>query len=333
MKSTACPLDCFDACKVIYEDNKLKPSRDFITNGKLCVPFALMNKEKNLQDKNINNTLETLVKKLKEPNKSILYYKGTGNMGVMQNIPKLFFEKAGATFASGGICDEAGASGIEMGRKYNVNPDIDDLLQSEYIIVWGRNLTQTSKHIYNLIKDKKFITIDPVQIPIAKESEFFFQLKPKGDYLFASLLLEYLQNQTINFTALQSLNINKEDFINVCEILEHKKVSFMLGLGAQKYKKGAQIFHEMDKLFFYLGLFEGRNKGVWYLGDSKYRFDDNISISPTKTCGYADVKFDEYDIVFIQGANPVCSAMNTQKIKKSFLIHLLLLWEHEMMKL
>jgi len=36
-KLTACPLDCYDGCSVIYEDGKLKgdPNHPF-TKGSLC---------------------------------------------------------------------------------------------------------------------------------------------------------------------------------------------------------------------------------------------------------------------------------------------------------
>jgi len=73
----------------------------------------------------------------------------------------------------------------------------------------------------------------------------------------------------------------------------------------------------MDKVFNKIGLFNGKNTGVWYLGDSAYPFENKISITPTNTCSYPDVKFDDYDIVFIQGANPVVSAPNTNEVIKS----------------
>jgi anaerobic selenocysteine-containing dehydrogenase len=317
MKLTACPMDCFDACKVVYNDGTCKPSDDYITNKKLCKNFAYLLQEKNIIDKDLDATLKKVVDKLKQPNQKVLYYKGSGNMGVMQKIPMQFFEKIDATFASGSICDASGEAGIEMGRKYNVNPSIEDLQSSEVILVWGRNLTQTSAHIYKLIKNKIFITIDPVKTPIAKKSEVFLQIPPKGDYLLAKLLQKTLDNENIDIDDLNKLNITQEQFTQTIKLLTNKKVSVMLGVGAQKYKEGAAIFHAIDKVCNKLNLFDGKNRGVWYLANSAYPFDNKISVNPTKTCSYADVKFDDYDIVFIQGANPVISAPNTQYIIES----------------
>jgi len=324
MKLTACPMDCFDACEIIYQDSICKPTDHYITNKKLCKNFAYLQKEKNIIDKNLGTTLQKLVKKLKEPNKNILYYKGSGNQGVMQSITKKFFEKIGATFADGSICEGAGEAGIEMGRKYFVNPTIEELQKSEVILVWGRNLTQTSSHIYNLIKDKTFITIDPVKTPIASKSEVFLQIPPKGDYLLAKLLQKAIDNESVDEEDLNILNITKVQFNQAVELLTKNKVSVMLGIGAQKYKEGAAIFHEIDKVCDKLNLFDGKNKGVWYLGDSSYPFENKISVTPTKTCGYANVKFDDYDIVFIQGANPAISSPNidfvTKSLKNTFVI-------------
>jgi len=119
-------------------------------------------------------------------------------MGVMQHILKKFFEKLGATIAVGSTCESSGEVGIELGRGYNVNPTIDDLISSEVIIVWGRNFTQTSNHIYNLVKEKIFITIDPVVTKIAKKSEVYLQIPPKGDYLLAKVLQNALDNKEID---------------------------------------------------------------------------------------------------------------------------------------
>lgn len=317
MKLTACPMDCFDACEVIYKDGICKANDNYITNKKFCKNFAYLINEENIFDKDLVSTLKKVVAKLKKPNQKILYYKGSGNMGVMQKIPMKFFDKIGATFSSGSICDASGEAGIEMGRKYNVNPSIEELQNSEVILVWGRNLTQTSAHIYKLIKDKIFITIDPVATPISKKSEVFLQIPPKGDFLLSKLLQQALDNKTIKTDDLAKLNITQEQLNKTVELLSNKKVSVMLGVGAQKYKEGAVIFHEIDKLCDKLNLFDGKNKGVWYLANSAYPFENKISINPSKTCTYADVKFDDYDVVFIQGANPVISAPNTQYVIES----------------
>jgi len=326
-KTTACPMDCFDACEVIYKDGVCKPSTTHsITKGSLCKPFVYLTKEQNIKDKNLENTLNEVVKVLKQKDKKILYYKGSGNMGVLQNTPKIFFEKLKATIASGSLCDNAGDAGIAWGRGQNINPSIDELLSSEVIVVWGRNLTVTSKHIYKLIKNKIFITIDPHNTKIAKKSQLFFQIPPKGDYSLIQQFNSALKNKALDEELLTKLNVSKEQITKLLELLKDKKVSFLMGLGFQKYKEGAQITHEIEKFASNFGVFDKVNKGMWYLANARYPFEDKISVCETKTDVYPSIDFGSYDIVFIQGANPVVSAPNTAKIinglKKTFLIYM-----------
>ncbi|MGB5866988.1 MAG: molybdopterin-dependent oxidoreductase, partial [Arcobacteraceae bacterium] len=139
----------------------------------------------------------------------------------------------------------------------------------------------------------------------------------KGDYLLAKLLQKALDNKSVDESDLQKLNITKEQFDKTIDLITQNKISTMIGIGAQKYKEGAFIIHEMDKVFNKLKLFEGRNTGVWYLGSGAYPYENKISVTPTNTCSYADIKFDDYDIVFIQAANPVISAPNSKYIIES----------------
>jgi anaerobic selenocysteine-containing dehydrogenase len=326
-KTTACPMDCFDSCEVVYANNMCKPSKENkITNGTLCKPFAYMIQEEKLRDKNVLDRLKEASEILKQKNKKILHYKGTGNISAFQNIPKIFFEKIKATIAHGSICESAGIAGIEWGREFNVNPPIEKLLESEVVVVWGRNLTVTSRHIYKLIKDKTFITIDPHATKIAKLSKEFFCLPPKGDYQLIKQLNNALNGNTLDEEMLKKLNTSKEQIQNTLTLLKNKKVSFLMGLGAQKYKEGAQVMHEIEKFASNFDVFKEKNEGMWYLGDAAYHYDNKIALKATNTTPYPSVDFADFDIVFIQGANPVVSAPNTKKVieglKKAFVIFL-----------
>ena len=53
MKLTACPMDCFDACEIVYTNGTCKPSDNYITNKKLCKNFAYLLNEENIIDKDL----------------------------------------------------------------------------------------------------------------------------------------------------------------------------------------------------------------------------------------------------------------------------------------
>ena len=356
-KTIACPLDCFDACEAIYENENCKGNRDHkVTNGKLCVNFANLINEDFLKTSYLENekisldkSLEILVDKLKntEPSKT-LFYKGAGNLGVMQNSPKTFFAKYGSTLTKGDLCEGPGSFGLEQGRSHAVNPPIQNLIDSDVIIVWGRNFSITSPHMYNLVKDKTFITIDPVCTPIAKKSALHMQINPKTDYELALLLTrfaymedledeEFIKNYgqgadwffdlaksrpLVSYETTTGISLN--DITKFHEIIKDKKVSIMLGLGVQKYYEGSQIVRAIDSYAAYIGLHNKDAGGLWYIGDSSYGYENQFKTKPKKEVALPEVDFSSYDLVFIQGANPVVSSPNTKRVieglEKSFVV-------------
>ncbi len=357
-KSTiACPLDCFDACEAIYENGNCKGSKEHkVTNGKLCVNFANLLKEDFLKESYSNSkkisleeSLEILLEKLKNTEATkMLFYKGSGNLGVMQNAPKTFFSNYGATLTKGDLCEGPGSSGLFLGRGHASNPSIQNLIDSDVIIVWGRNFSVTSPHMYNLVKDKTFITIDPIKTTIAKKSKLHMQINPKTDYELALLLTrfaymedmedeEFIKNHgegadwffdlakgrpLVSYEATTGISLTQ--LTKFHEIIKGKKVSIMLGLGVQKYYEGSQIVRAIDSYAAYIGLHNKNAGGLWYIGDSSYGYENQFKINPKKEVPLPEVDFSSYDLVFIQGANPVVSSPNTKRVieglKKSFVV-------------
>ena len=359
--SVACPLDCFDACEAIFVDGKCKGSREHkVTNGKLCVNFANLINEDFLKNSylkslekyekiSLDKSLEILTEKLKNTEASrTIFYKGSGNLGVMQNAPKTFFSKYGATLTKGDLCEGPGFNGLVQGRNHAVNPPIQNLIDSDVIIVWGRNFSVTSPHMYNLVKDKTFITIDPISTPIAKKSELHMQINPKTDYELALLLTrfaymediedeEFIENNAdgadwffdlakgrplVSYEATTGISLNQ--LTKFHEIIKDKKVSIMLGLGVQKYYEGSQIVRAIDSYAAYIGLHNKDAGGLWYIGDSSYGYENQFKINPKKEVPLPEVDFSSYDLVFIHGANPVVSSPNTKRVieslEKSFVV-------------
>jgi len=355
----ACPLDCFDTCEASYNKGAVKPSLTHrVTNKKLCINFAKLLKEETFssafyENKNINlkQALEILRKKLEEtkPSKT-LYYKGSGNIGVFQSYPKTFFAKYGSTFTRGGLCDSIGSHALETSRGgANVNPSLEKLLSADVIICWGRNFSVTSSHMYNLVKDKTFITIDPISTPIAKKSQLYLQIKPKTDYELALLLTHYAKEYNLedeafikehkgkNFINLaqerslesyeKTLGLPLSEIKKLMELIKGKSVALMLGLGAQKYYEGSSIFRVIDAFAACIGLHNPSRTagGVWYLSDASYGYDKQLKTSKKKEVDITSVDYGAYDLLFIQGGDLLVSNPNSLKIlnalKKTFVVY------------
>ena len=347
-KKVACPMDCYDACQAEIIDGNIKGSKESkVTNGKLCVNFAQLLKEENHKSPKFGNenislekSLEILSNKLQNTKaENTLFYTGSGNLGVMQNASKNFFTQYGSTLTKGSLCDGGGGVGIEQGRGSIVNPPIENLINSDIIIVWGRNFSVTSSHMYNLVKDKTFVTIDPIKTDIAKKSEIHMQINPKTDYELALLLSRFAHMQDMEDEEfLEEYSEGSDWFFDITrnrpvvsyesatgvslslindffELIENKKISIVVGLGVQKYLEGAQIMRCIDSFAAYLGIHKKESGGVWYLSDSSYGYENQFKIKgKNKKVPIPEVDFGSYDLVFIQGGNPVVSAPNTKAV-------------------
>ena len=121
---TTCPLDCFDGCSIEVDENlRLKGEKSHpITQGYLCHNMNSFHKFARIEkptlhgkDISIDEAIDIVKQKMQE---KTLYYKGSGNLAVMQGITKLAFKDMDV--AKGSLCEGAGAYGIEEGRGANL---------------------------------------------------------------------------------------------------------------------------------------------------------------------------------------------------------------------
>lgn len=347
---TTCPLDCYDACSLIYEDGKLKGDKNHpFTNGYLCPNIHSYHKEKTLQsaiydDKEVSldYAIDILVEKLKKfQDSKNLYFKGSGNFGLMQNITGEFFSKYGAYFTKGSLCDSAGETGILEGRGKNYILSTKEIQKSEVVVVWGRNIHTTNSHMWDIIKDKTLIVIDPVSTSVAKKAHIHLQIKPRSDFdlalLFARLAelddmtdfeciekhgadfdeyLDFLQSNTIS-SLLKNTEAIVSDLMKTLELFKNQKVTFLVGVGVQKYSNGAEVLRAIDSFAMMIGKFGKEGCGVSYLGNSMIDYKNPFEYNKVKRVSKPNIKFEEFDLIFIQGANPLSQMPNSNRVKES----------------
>lgn len=349
-KSTACPLDCYDACAIVYEEGKIKALKSAHTQGFLCSHLNHYEKHKQIhmpryQGKEIS--LDEALAKLKEilcatKKEEILHYRGFGNFALMQGVSDHFFASFGATLTDGSLCDGAGEAGIIMGRGSNKNMSLGEIAKSEVVILWGRNPHATSSHILPLIKDKTLIVIDPVKTQIAKTADLHIQIKPHGDLSLAMLLSRFLcietgydeeflgkyasgyeeyyeltQNIRIKAT-LETIDVTLGQIGKILELINGKKVAIVCGVGVQKYSDGADVLRAIDAVAVMLGLFGKEGCGVAYLGNSKEGVPSSF-YTKAKRISKVNTEFSNFKTVFIQGANPLAQMPNSLRVKESLL--------------
>ena len=337
MAITTCPLDCFDGCSIVYEEGKkLKGEKDHpITQGYLCPHLNHWFDHPRIQKPRLNGEIITMEKALEVLQEKLMHvrgdkallYRGSGNLGQMQNITKLFFQAHGSVIATGSLCEEGGTYGIEEGRGASLALSPLVVKQSDVVIVWGRNGSVTNSHMLPSLKGKKLIVIDPVRTELAEKADIFVQIKPRSDLYFAMLLsrVAYME-QMEDMTFIQERTENFDYFIDhimgmpmrqmmyrcgasldvigdILHMIAGKKVSILVGLGVQKYAFAHQVLRSIDSFAALLGLFGKEGCGVGYIDDSSFGFARPLAVK-TKEDSVVNADFSKYDLVFIQGGNP-----------------------------
>lgn len=349
MKKTACPLDCFDSCSVILsDDGKLKGDKAHpITQGYLCHHLNNYHKIPRIQkpqfrgkEIEMGEALEILETKLKAVESSkVLYYKGSGNLGSMQSITRLFFDRYGATLTKGGLCEKAGIYGIEEGRGAALALSPNVVKDSEVVIIWGRNSSITNSHMLPALKGKKIIVIDPRFTDIAKKADIFVQIKPRCDIYLAILLsrmaymqqmedVDFIEKRCENFdyfldeiNGIPLVELMKKSGVSlntageILSLIEGKKVSILVGIGVQKYSHGHSVLRAIDSFAALLGLFGKEGCGVGFIDDSSYGFGKPFATKAKNRVPMPTVNFANYELSFIQGGNPLSQMPCTPKVK------------------
>jgi anaerobic selenocysteine-containing dehydrogenase len=348
---TACPLDCYDACRIVIDENgKLKGDKLHpVTRGYLCPNLNHFKEQDRLsgaklrgEDISIETAIETLIAVLQDSKSdSVLYYRGSGNIGLMQRVSEHFFASIKATGTSGTLCDGAGEAGILQGRGKNEILSPQMIQESEVVVIWGRNPHTSHSHLLPFLEGKTIIVIDPLKTAIAQKADLHIQIKPHCDLHLALLLSrfaiieglldtdfleEYASEYNDFYELTQSVRIKATlDAIDVSlgqigamlEMIKGKKTAILVGVGVQKYRNGADVLRAIDGFGAIMGLFGKSGCGVSYLGDSLKEIElpfNRISHRVSKPT----VDFSKYNCVFIQGANPLSQMPNTTGVRNSF---------------
>jgi len=351
MKSniTACPLDCYDACAIVYDEGKLKAFKDGYTQGFLCPHLNHYEDHETIKKaryKGKEISIDEALDKLKEIldanlKSETLHYRGSGNFGLMQGVTDHVFAQLGTYLTDGSLCDGAGEAGIIEGRGSNKNMPLSEIAKSEVVVFWGRNPHVTSSHLLPLIKDKTIIVVDPIETKIAQMADLYIQIKPHTDIFLAMLLYRFLHiedscdddflkefasehedyyelTQTIRIKAiLNDIGMTLGQIGDFLHLVIGKKTAIVCGVGIQKYRDGADVMRAIDAFAVGLGLFGKEGCGVAYLGDSKEAIKMPFDIKKAKKVSKVNTPFDEFKTVFIQGANPLAQMPDTNRVKDS----------------
>ncbi|MCO4844913.1 MAG: molybdopterin-dependent oxidoreductase [Sulfurovum sp.] len=294
-------------------------------NGALC---ALMNKSIHEAPRiespridgheiSMDEAMQAVADAFKE--KSSLLWRGSGNMGVMQEVTNLFMAQIEGTLTKGSLCDGAGNAGIINGRGVNKTLPLRQIAQADTVVVWGRNVTVTNAHIMPYIEGKKIVVIDPVKTAIAKKADFHLQIQPRTDYYIAMMLARFIsrednQDDDRIKPILEYCGTDLAEMGRVLNYLRNQKVVFLVGAGIQKYATGASVMHAIDSLAATLGLFGKEGCGVSYFGNSQMGFVNPFDTECNRVSKVV-TDFSAFKTVLVQGGNPAESMPDSNRVQ------------------
>lgn len=234
----ACYHDCPDRCswKVTTINNEVKEfqasSENPFTAGKLCNKMINFPKDVAFHPDRILTPLRRVGKKgegkfesvswetaisevasklnyviTQKGGEAILPYSFGGNQGLVQSkcISNRFFAHIGASQLEKTICGNTAVAGIlaTNGQTTGVLPE--DIINSNYIILWGTNPVLSNQHLWPFIQKAKnngakIVVIDPFQSMTAVEADWHIQPLPGTDTALALgmmniIISENLQDQ------------------------------------------------------------------------------------------------------------------------------------------
>jgi anaerobic selenocysteine-containing dehydrogenase len=225
---------------------------------------------------------------------AILHSHDYANSGLLINLDQRFFNCfGGVTELTGSICWGAGieAQKWDFGDSYSHSPE--DILHSNHIVVWGRNVARTNMHLYEYLQEAKkrgatLTVIDPIYNATAKIADEYISIKPGMDSFLALGVMkevlrlnledrEFINKYTVGFNDLEELlasvsleelsfytEVEKDVFTKLAKLYADGPTMTYLGLGMQRYQNGGNTIRTIDALVAMSGNVGVRGGGANY---------------------------------------------------------------------
>ena len=272
----ACTLDCFDLCTYVakVDENKvvsIKPDKNHpYTKGFMCSKG--MKHLDRLYDKNrLKTPLLKVDGKFKEisfeeavnifthkitkytsqyGSTSILRYSESGDSSVMKSIAweHFFNYLGGITTSKGGTCWAAGMEAQKCDFGGALGHSLEDLLNSNAVILWGRNPANTSVHLMKAVLDAQkngatIITIDPISTETAKKSDYHIKPKPGSDDALAiGIIKKLLFKDKLDYQYIDKYSHKGTEFIDYIKSIDMKIIYDRTGLSEETFDFLADIY-------------------------------------------------------------------------------------------
>ncbi|KDR95701.1 Anaerobic selenocysteine-containing dehydrogenase [Peptoclostridium litorale DSM 5388] len=317
----SCSLDCWDCCSfdVTVEDGvvtKIEGDKTHpYTKGVICIKgkkhlerlysgkrlkSPLLKTDRGFKEISFNQAVDIMAQKLSQcrddyGSLSVMHFSQSGAGGVCKSIEDIFFNFYGGTTKSkGSTCWGAGIQAQKCDFGDVKSHSLDDIVNSNLVVLWGRNPHSTSVHLMAAVQNAmksgaKVVTIDPIRSETAKRSDIHIQAQPSSDLALAlSMTIFVLKNGLEDRKFIQNHSVGFENYrdylfgLDVEELVSHTGLSLLEvenlaimfanarpaavypGYGLQKYKNGVNTIRAIDCLCAICGYVGVSGGGVSY---------------------------------------------------------------------
>ncbi|WP_319774188.1 molybdopterin-dependent oxidoreductase [Breoghania sp.] len=232
-KPSVCTKDCPDTCGLLskVEDGRITkvkgdPDHPF-TRGFICKKAGYfpqhVHNEKRILTPLIRSgpkgtgrfepiawdeALDRVAAKIKEVSaeygpEAILPYFYAGHMGMIQRYAgHAFFHKLGASRLLATICGPAATAGYEATLGSGPSTDLESVVDSDFIIIWGNNSLTTNVHAWPFYRKARkngarLVVIDPYRTRTAKEADIHLMPMPGTDAALALGMMQVLIGENL----------------------------------------------------------------------------------------------------------------------------------------
>ncbi|MFZ2286928.1 MAG: molybdopterin-dependent oxidoreductase [Bacteroidales bacterium] len=235
---------------------------------------------------------------------SVLFYKGSGNSGLSNDIAGNFWNLfGGATTTYGNLCWPAGLEAVRLTLgevKHNVPWD---LANASLIILWGKNSAETNVQemiqIDRARKDgAKVVVIDPRRTLTADKADILLRPRPGTDAALALAIAKVIIDRKLFSKEFVNLHVSGFDkFAASLEITPDKahditgipasdivrlaimaasaeRLTIVAGYGLQRYTNGGQTIRSILSIPVITGMIGKPGCGFNFANLQSYIFDD-----------------------------------------------------------
>ncbi len=343
-----CPRDCFDTCGMLYENGKLKGDKSHpFTSGLVCGKASLSLRQVN----DVNRVVKPMVRTAhgfekitldlalniaaEQMNRSkgkVYRIDYSGHMGILSRFfHQRLFRQLGAPEVTWDICSTAGDNELLDGFGSIYGSDIDEIRESDFLIIWGANIAYSSIHAFTWARQvKNVFVIDPVQTDTAAAFNHV-PVRPGGDVaLVLQLLMEMKKRgyevplDMSKFTNLEDISGVSQEVVNLlCDgLLKSANPFVFLGYGFQRQWNGGLCVRLIVSLldvigkrdhFYFDRPYYGIDVDYVRLGSQK---PNNRSISWTKLS--EELRGEHGAVFFVLNANPLNTIPDRRTLIKAF---------------